>query len=126
MKSVVLSLAMSIVMIIGILYSHKYLNNVSQELGSLNDEIEQYITDSDWDKAYEAAMVYTEKWKEYSKIIKIFLDHQEMDNIEIELWKLPQYIKEETKDEALASIHILKFLVDHISELEQVTIENIF
>jgi len=126
MKSVVLSLAMSIVMIIGILYSHKYLNNVSQELGNLNDEIEQYITDSDWDKAYESAMEYTEKWKEYSKVIKIFLDHQEMDNIEIELWKLPQYIKEETKDEALASIHILKFLVDHISELEQVTIENIF
>lgn len=126
MKSLVISLALSIIMIIAILYSQNYLNNVSKELGILNDEIEQYITDSDWDKAYESSMKYTEKWKKYSKIIKIFLDHQEMDNIEVELWKLPQYIKEETKDEALASIHTLKFLVDHISELEKPTLENIF
>ncbi|WP_278320462.1 DUF4363 family protein [Herbinix hemicellulosilytica] len=40
-------------------------------------------------------------------------------------YKLPQYIKEENKEEALASVHALKFLIDHISELEKVTIQNI-
>ena len=113
-------------MIIGIIYSIKYLNSVTKDLEKLNDQIEQYINDSDWDNAYKSSMEYTEMWKDYSKIIKLFIDHQEIDKIEIELWRLPQYIKEETKDESLASIHILKFLVDHISGLEKVNIENIF
>lgn len=113
-------------MIITMSFSIKYLNKVSQDLGILNDEIEQNITDDNWDKAYKTSLQLTDKWKSYSKIIKLFLNHQEIDNIEIELWKLPQYIKEETKDESLASVHVLKFLLDHIAELEKIKLQNIF
>lgn len=126
MKNVVISLILFIVMIVGITFSLKYLNKASHDLGNLSDEIEQSITDNNWDKAYKSSIEYTEKWKDYAKKIKLFLDHQEMDKIETELWKLPQYIKEETKDESLATVHVLKFLVDHISELEKVNIQNIF
>lgn len=126
MKNVLISVLLSIIMIITISFSIKYLNKVSQDLGRLNNEIEQYITDGNWDKAYEASIQFTDKWKAYSKNIKLFINHQEIDNIEIELWKLPQYIKEETKDESLASVHVLKFLLDHIAELEKVKLKNIF
>lgn len=112
-------------MVINIAFSLNYLNKASDDLRRLNDEIEQYITDSNWDKAYKSSIEYTEKWKDYSEKLKLFVDHQEMDKIEIELWKLPQYIKEKNKEESLASVHVLKFLVDHISELEKVNIQNI-
>lgn len=112
-------------MLISIAFSLNYLNKASDYLGKLNDEIEQFITDNNWDKAYKASIEYTEKWKDYSKKLKLFVDHQEMDKIETELWKLPQYIKEKTKEESLACVHVLKFLVDHISEIEKVKIQNI-
>ena len=70
-------------------------------------------------------MEFTEKWKDYSEKLKLFVDHQELDKIEMELWKLPQYIKEKTKEESLASIHVLKYLVGHLTELEKVNIQNI-
>jgi hypothetical protein len=126
MKSVVVSLILFSAMVIGIIFSKNYLNKVSDDLGKLNDEIEQYITDSNWDQAYKSSIEYTEKWEDYSKKINLFIDHQETDKIEIELWKLPQYIKEMTKDESLASVHVLKFLVAHISELEKLKMQNIF
>lgn len=113
-------------MIIAMSFSINYLNKVSQNLGSLNDEINQNINDGDWDKAYKTSMEFTDNWKDYSKKIKLFLNHQEIDNIEMELSKLPQYIQEMTKDEALASVHVLKFLLDHIAELEKIKIQNIF
>ncbi len=126
MKNIVISLIISVIMIIAMSLSIKYLNKVSQDLGGLNDEIEQYIADDNWDEAYKASIDFTEKWTNYSKKIKLYLNHQEIDNIEMELKKLPQYIKEMTKDESLASVHVLKFLVDHISELEKIKIQNIF
>lgn len=125
MKNVVISLTIFIIMIIIIAFSLNYLNKATDELRRLNDEIEQYINDSNWDKAYKSSIEYTEKWRDYSEKLKLFVDHQEMDQIEIELWKLPQYIKEKNKEESLASIHVLKFLIDHISELEKVSMQNI-
>lgn len=64
--------------------------------------------------------------EDHSRKIKLFANHQEIDNIEITISKLPQYIKERTKDESLACINVLKFLLNHISELEKVKIQNVF
>lgn len=126
MKNVILSFVIFIVILIAMTFSISYLNNVSSNLQNLNDEIEQYVTNNKWDEAYKTSIDYTQKWEKYSKVIKLFVNHQEIDNIEMELWKLPQYIKEHTKDESLASVHVLKFLVDHISKLEKVNIQNVF
>jgi hypothetical protein len=126
MKNVILAATIFIVILIAMTFSISYLNKVSLNLQNINDEIEQYVTDNKWDEAYKTSMGYTQKWEKNSKAIKLFVNHQEIDNIEIELWKLPQYIKEHTKDESLASVHVLKFLVDHISKLEKVNIQNVF
>lgn len=126
MKNIVISLIISVTMIITMSSSIKYLNKVSQELGSHNDEIEKHIMDGNWDQAYKTTIELTNKWKDYSKKIKLFSNHQEIDNIEMELRKLPQYIKEETKDESLASAYVLKFLLYHIADLEKIKLENIF
>ncbi|MCM0646833.1 DUF4363 family protein [Clostridium swellfunianum] len=126
MRNVVIAVVIFLVMIIAMLFSLSYLNNVSSTLQRVNDELEQFISDDQWDKAYKSAMEYTHRWEYHSKIIKIFVNHQEIDNVEMELWKLPQYVKEKTKDEALASVHALKFLLSHISKLEKINLQNIF
>lgn len=126
MKNVIISFVIFIIILIAMAFSISYLNKVSSNLQNLNDEIEQCITDNKWDKAYSISMDYTKKWEKSTKIIKLFVNHQELDNIEMELNKLPQYLKENTKDESLASVHVLKFLVSHISNIEKVNIQNIF
>lgn len=125
MRNVVLVLLISAIMIIAISFSISYLNEVSQDLGKLSSEIERDIIDENWDKAYKASLEFRNKWEDYSKKIKLFANHQEIDNIEMEISKLPQYIKERTKDESLASVHVLRSLLNHISELEKVKIQNI-
>ncbi|ERI92603.1 hypothetical protein HMPREF1982_02212 [Clostridiales bacterium oral taxon 876 str. F0540] len=126
MRNIIISVAVFLVMITGMFLSISYLNRTSANLQTLNDNLEQYISEDKWDKAYKASMDFTNQWEKHSKLIKLFVNHQEIDNVEMELWKLPQYVKEESKDEALASVHVLKFLLKHISNLEKVTIQNIF
>lgn len=113
-------------MIFAMTFSINYLNNASMNLQKLNDKLEQSIKNDDWDEAYNISLDFTSKWRKHSKIIKVFVNHQEIDNVEMELWKLPQYVKEKTKDESLASVHVLKFLLYHISNLEKVNFQNIF
>lgn len=113
-------------MLTAIFFSINYLNKISTNLQKLNDQLEENITHDKWDESYKLSMDFTEKWEKYSKIIKVFVNHQEIDNVEMELWKLPQYVKEKSKDEALASVHVLKFLLSHIYNLEKVNVQNVF
>ena len=126
MKNVVITLITSIIMIVAISFSIKYLNDASEDVLSLNQKIQENVNNDNWDKAYKSTMELIEKWDDYSKKIKVFINHQEIDSIEIELQKLPQYIKEQTKDESLASIHVLSFLLEHIAKSEKLKLENIF
>jgi hypothetical protein len=112
-------------MIAAMVFSINYLNKITSNMQILNNKIEQYISKEEWDEAYKSSLEYTKIWEKHSMIIKAYVNHQEIDNVEMELWKLPQYIKEESKDEALASIHVLKFLLSHISNLEKITLQNI-
>lgn len=51
--------------------------------------------------------------------------HSEVDNMNNELWKLTQYTKFNNKEESLASVHVIKFLLKHIIEMERINITNI-
>lgn len=113
-------------MIIASSISINYLNRISNNLSKVNKEIEEHINNNNWDKAYNSAIDFSEKWEKQTNVVKLFVNHQELDNIEIELNKLTQFVKEKTADESLASIHTLDFLLKHIINLEKINIQNIF
>lgn len=92
----------------------------------MTDELETSITDDDWNKSYKTSLIFFDDWQKYSDKISIFVHHAEIDNINMELWKLTQYVKEKNKDESLASVHVLKFLLEHIANMEKVNLQNIF
>lgn len=126
MRNIVAAIIIFFIMFAFMCFSITYLNRITADIRRTNDSLEQYIKAEKWEKAYKTSTEVTKKWEEQSKVIKLFVNHQEIDNIEMELWKLPQYVKEETKDEALASVHVLKFFLNHISDLEKINIQNIF
>lgn len=126
MKGVIISISIFFVMLIGIFFSINYLNKVCTKLDNLNKEIEISIENKSWTKAYDNSIKFLNQWDNYSRKISIFVNHAEIDNINSELWKLTQYTKCKTEEEALASSHVIKFLLEHIVNLEKVNAENIF
>jgi len=126
MKKILISAAIFIIMIIGMLFSMSYLSKVNKELIGLSDSLEKQINSNQWEQAYASSLQLTDQWKEHCSIISIYVHHAEIDNIDNELWKLSQYTKCESLDESLASIHVIKFFINHIFNLEKVNIQNIF
>ena len=126
MKSFYISLALFFVMIISIIFSINYLNKICKQLEQIDISMEQDVNNESWDTAYTSSIDFMNKWKKYSENISVFVDHKEIDNIHNELWRLTQYIKCENKDETLASLHVIKFFLNHIMDMEKMNIQNIF
>lgn len=126
MKNVVISIIIFVALLFGMFFSLNYLSSMCNDLAKLGDKIEDEIAKENWKEAYDSSMNLTNEWKDHCDIISFFVHHQEIDNIDNELWKLSQYTKCQTKDESLASVHVVKFFINHIKNLENLSIQNIF
>lgn len=125
MKSILSSFILLIVMLCFMFFSVKYLDKTCSALTAEAGKLELQISKENWDKAYNSSLKFMKEWKKDSELVSIFVHHQEIDDINNEVWKLTQHTKCEDKDEALASIHAIKFLISHIIDLEKINIQNL-
>jgi len=126
MKGVIISLTIFVIMFIGIFFSINYLNKICTKLEVSAVQIEKDITAHSWDKAYDDSLDFLKQWDKYSDRVSMFSNHAEIDNVNNEIWKLTQYTKCKNEEEALASAHVIKFLLKHIVDMERVNPQNIF
>lgn len=126
MKNVLAAFSLFIIMIVGIFLSTNFINQSSIHLQDLNSTLENYITKEDYGNAYNLSIDYIAQWKKTSKVLTIYMHHEDLDHINNEVLKLTQYIKVKDKSEALATVHVMKYLMDHIIDHEKVSISNIF
>ena len=126
MKNILAAFSLFIIMIIGIFLSTNAINHKCTDLQNLNCALESYIIKENYEDAYNLSLNYIAEWKKASKFLTIYIHHEDLDHIDNEVLKLTQYIKIKDKSEALATVHVMKYLVDHISSHEKVSISNIF
>lgn len=125
MRNIIIAVAIFFAMILTLVFSVRYLGSICDTLDKKYSTLEKYVENENWDKAGSYSESVSKKWKNYSHTMSIFVHHQEIDDINIEMSKMEQYIKNKNKEESLASISALKFLVSHIINLEKINTENL-
>lgn len=107
----------------------KYLSRTSIELVVEIEELENEINNNQTINDNEIILNYINnienRWNTIEKKWAIVVEHIEIDNLEIALLQIKQYIKENDKTEALVKIQETKFLLNHIPEKEKITLKNI-
>lgn len=126
MKNTLVSLIIFVSLIVIIFFSINYLNKTCIKYEKMSYELEEYISKENWDKAYDVACSFLKSWEKTSDTISMLIHHADIDNIDTELLKLTQYTKIKSKDEALSSIHVVKFFLKHIRYSEKINLQNIF
>ncbi|WP_205598673.1 DUF4363 family protein [Clostridium niameyense] len=106
------------------IYSFK-LTNTCNDLINKCEVLEQSIKSDSWEASYNDSVDLLKRWEKENSVISSMVHHSEVDNMNNELWKLTQYTKFNNKEESLASIHVIKFLLKHIIEMERINITNI-
>jgi len=56
----------------------------------------------------------------------VFLDHEEIDNIDTSLVRISKYIETKNTSMAMSEIAVLRQFVKHIPENESLSLKNIF
>lgn len=102
------------------------LQRSSQQLITQIDQISGQIEANQWDEANRQADEFEADWKKEARWWPVFLEHQEMDNIEFSLAKLKQYVLNESITLSRAQLSEIRTMIEHIPRKETVNLQNIF
>ncbi|MDT3705119.1 MAG: DUF4363 family protein [Thermincola sp.] len=107
-------------------FSYYYIDHTAQQLITKVRLIEETGNKEDWQKAAQEFAVLHERWNTASSKWTALVDHQELDNINISLAKVGEYIKAKDIPGFRAQMAELKILIRHIPEKEALNLKNIF
>lgn len=125
MKSVVVSVIIAAIVVAGSLFYTRSLEKVSEELIEINEQISQYIEAEDYSGANSEIERLSAYLDSRRAVLDAIGDHEEMDNIEMNLSELEEYAKGEKKTDALSRCHVLDFLFEHLPLNYKLKLENI-
>jgi len=126
MRSILL-IIVTLGLILGVGYfTISEVSGKSEILLSHCDGIKAGVRDGEWEKALEHLKRFDNFWNGVKPLWAILIDHTEIDNIDMALAKIEQYIKTGEKGLALGELSSLELLIRHIPDKEKVSLENIF
>lgn len=121
------TLAAILAMIIGMAtwFNHSLqatTDDLSQQIGQISLAMRQ----QEWEAAVKQSEQLEQLWEEKAKWWPVFLDHQEMDNIEFSLARVKEYVASRDQALSMGQLSELKLMIEHIPRKEAVNLENIF
>ena len=125
MKNTIISFMLFFSVLAFVIYSNNTLVKFCNKTLELSDEIEIFICEEKWKESYEKSLELKSVISEKFPSISIYINHTDMDNLNIEILKLTQYVKEEDSAEGLATLHIIKCYAEYMKELQEINIINI-
>ncbi|WP_408954564.1 DUF4363 family protein [Natroniella sp. ANB-PHB2] len=111
-----------------ILVSYGYIitNNKADQLTSKLNTLEDNLVNNNWDTTRDNTESLNQAWEEASFTWSIFMDHNEIDKLDLSISKIISLVELEKKDKALTELKLAKELARQIPTNEKIKIENIF
>jgi len=112
---------------IGICISCYYVaSSFSYEMSADMDEIRKSVENDDFDAARKYADKSIKRLKKSHFLLAAIANHQEIFNIQNELLKLEQHLKDEEQEGSIIGTIEAKELFDRFYNSERLTFENVF
>ena len=128
MKEFTIIFIILIIIVGGAIYTNNYLNNSSQKMVSMLEDLKQKVGHKEnnmEELKTEVEKVYDE-WENTEKKWAFIVLHSELDLIETSFVKMKAQIEEGELKKSMEEIEASIFLVNHISEKEKFCLKNIF
>lgn len=125
MKGVIVSAVIAVLLVFGSVAYTRHMENVSEELGTLNNYVIDALEREDYDTAREGVGRLNSYLDSHRTVLAATGNHEEFDKIEMNLSELSGYIGGGEQTDALSSCRVLSFLFSHLPHNYELKLENI-
>jgi hypothetical protein len=121
-----LVLAIVVIITAGGLLTQRYLDRSAEDMASQLAKVQQAVERGDWKDGESSFTALDERWNRVSSNWALFTDHLELDNLELRLVRLHEFIQARDYVNAKAEAGEAEALLRHIPERVRLTWHNVF
>ena len=125
MKQVIISVVCIAILVIGGTAEIKYLNKSASYLSYDIEYIKNAIINDNYDFAKEQLNNTKNNWEAQKKIWHIFVNNEEIENIDESIVELEEYINNQMKEESIVEVSKLISLIKYSANLQRLSIETV-
>ena len=125
MKSVIISLFIAAVMIIGSIVYEKHMDTVSQNLLTINEKAITALENDNYEEASKILFELTSYLENKRTLLTATDNHEVLNEIESAIYELTEFIDGQQKYDALSKFKVLKFLFHKMPLNYKIRLENI-
>ena len=125
MKSLIIAISIATAIIFGGIYSTKKLSDLSETLITMCEEAGEAINNDDFEAAGKMLEMIEKRVEDNYNIFAVSIDHNEIDEIEKNIYQMQVYITQNQKADALAFGNVLLGLFEHLPKDYKLKIENV-
>ena len=125
MKQVIISVVCIAILVIGGIAEIKYLNKSASYLSYDIEYIRNAINNDNYDFAKEQLNNTKNNWEAQKKIWHIFVNNEEIENIDESIVELEEYLNNKMKEESLVEVAKLISLVKYSAKMQKLSLETI-
>lgn len=113
--------------VLGLCFAQRvYLNRCYTEMNRALDGLEQSCREGDYSRAAFQAQKIEDKWVAYEKSLSYFLDNSDLSELGTALGGISKLATEESKEDLLSQISIIRVQFTHIKTANDLTPDSIF
>lgn len=108
--------------------TQKYTEKVVGEVTTLLDATREELTkeEPDFEIALKKADEAYNKWEELDDTWALYIEHNEIEKVTTAITAAKSFSEMNNNEESVDSIDRCKFILQHIKEREQISLDNIF
>lgn len=126
MKQAIILIVVTAILIISGIWEMDYFNDSSQYVLSDINYIKNAVENNNFKMAKDHVAELNNTWDGVKKVWAMFIEHDEIDDIEEAMLKFKSYVAIQNKEESIVYAESLDNLFRHISERETINIPNVF
>lgn len=107
------------------LLQYFYIKSSSKDFTSLGEEAVSFAEAGDMESAYKIVTDLHNEWTKKKDHFEALMEHNETDKISTAMEKTLIFAKQKDRCQFLAEMYALKYLLEHIHEIDAVSWENI-
>lgn len=129
MKRILVVISIIFVLVISMnIVLKKHIGKVCNEMYSRIDEIKQELMkeETDFEKVRSNSQKMEDYWMSQYDVLAYYIEHSELDKVNIQLAGLQGYVATEDNHESVANLDTCVFILQHIQDRETLKLRNIF
>ena len=125
-ETIICIIVVALIVIINTIETRNTKNSFEELVTELDEVRSTLVSENENENLKEKIDKIIKDWKDKNEKIAYYIEHNELEKLEMYLWELNSYVETGEKNMAIQVLDTCKYMTAHIEEKYKFSLKNIF